>query len=231
MPEYTSEGMETVRQGAGQARKRCLFKVTVQSSRAVLCRELWGVYSTQHNWALGHWPTASPSPLDRAALRGINCSQSHFLLLLCTGWASSRCLWLKVERGSVHWSRIRIAANGSGCTTAQLSHSWNQTWMARMWQATQKGLIHIDTHHNPCLLLPPHDFCATSVESNLVISFQIKNIHTTWSRSSDSRDLPHEYSCSCVKCRMYNDVYWSIICNGKQLGGKISVSINMEPIK
>ena len=40
MSEYTSEGMETVRQRAGKARIGCIFKVTVQSSRAVLCREL-----------------------------------------------------------------------------------------------------------------------------------------------------------------------------------------------
>lgn len=42
-------------------------------------------------------------PLDRAALRDVNCSQPHFVLLLCTGWASSSCPRQKAERGSVHW--------------------------------------------------------------------------------------------------------------------------------
>lgn len=40
MPEYTRERSVTVDEEGGKARKGCIFKVTVQSSRARLCKEL-----------------------------------------------------------------------------------------------------------------------------------------------------------------------------------------------
>ena len=51
VPEYVSEGMETVRQGGGQ--RGCIFKVTVQSSKAGL-KASSGEYKTYHSCALGH---------------------------------------------------------------------------------------------------------------------------------------------------------------------------------
>ena len=184
MSEYVNKGMETVRQGGRQ--RGCIFSHCAKQ-QGWTQSELWRVYETCHSCALGHWPTTSPCPLHRAAPR------LPAPLLAAIMQTEPAHLWQKVERGSVHWKWDVDPTDGTGYIPTQLSRSRSQTWMARMWPVMQKSLQHIDAYHNPCVLLPPHDFCANSMESKLVISFQIKNIHT-WSGSSNSRGLPYDYS-------------------------------------
>lgn len=59
VPEYVSEGMETVRCGGGQ--RGCIFKVTVQSSKAGL-KASSGEYkhTTAALWTLTHLPPLVP---------------------------------------------------------------------------------------------------------------------------------------------------------------------------
>ena len=79
MSEYVSEGMETVRQGGGQ--RGCIFshcKAAWPDSK----RALEGVRNTPQQCActLTH---CLPLSLAQGCPKGCNCSQPHFLLLLC----------------------------------------------------------------------------------------------------------------------------------------------------
>lgn len=55
-------------------------------------------------------------------------------------------------------------------TTAAEARDGSRGWEEQQ----QKGLLHTGGPH-PLLLLPPHDFSATSTESDLALPFKIKN--------------------------------------------------------
>ena len=226
VPEYVSEAMGTVRQGASVALQGYIFKVTVDSSKAGLQRALRSVQNVPQLCAraLTH---CLPVSLHRAAPRDVT-APSPTSCCYYADWASSPVA--KSEKRLSALKRDVDPADRNGYIPVQLSRSRSQTWTARMWPVMQES-EHIDAYHSPCMLPPPHDFCANSVESKLVISFQIKNVHP-WSGSPDSRDFPMIiHSCSCVRHHIYNDAHWSVTCDVKQLGGKTLVLINVGLIK
>lgn len=151
--------MERLRQ-RGKFRKKH-FQSCCTKQWAGLCRELRGLRRTPHHRALGHVSTASHSPLDRAALRGVDCPHPTSWLLLRTGWASCSC---QKESPSTESVETQSARSGMQLPPRPADV---QPYSSATTEITggppgsdtrqQKGLLHTDTQHNPLPLLLSHD--------------------------------------------------------------------------